>query len=217
MAAASAPLMSWSRQSGAPAVLPRTAVASGAPATVGNNGSTRTLELLLPSFADSAPSFLPSAFTPRRPPSAAASAGGASASARLSAAACCGSPRMLGDVPMLISEQLRWSSRATLASPPMGTTDAAFVPMDADGAQARPSWAPASPEESLASILARDGHKTGLIGTNKLHCREASFGADSKFGFDPAERRLCGLGSDAVFRMDADDTDDSSNDDEAYD
>jgi hypothetical protein len=203
LAAASAPLMSWSRQSGAPAVLPRTA--PGAAAAAGN---VRTLELLLPTAADAAAAMLlPS---PTSLPHLRRGASCSAAAARLSA---CGSPRLLGDVPMLLSEQARWSPAPSPmgTNPGMGTTGMGTTTEAAGAPEARPSWAPASPEESLVSVLARTSATggAGLIGTTPP-CRDESFGADSKFGFEPAERRLCrgyrngGGASTGVFDMDAD-------------
>jgi hypothetical protein len=109
--------------------------------------------------------------------------------------AACASPRMLGDVPLLLSEQERWKEQA---APAHGATVA--------WAMAVPRVAPPSPlsvvQQHAAAVAAATAAvaagvvdrrtRNGSAGLSALQggsscaslARSESFGADSKFGFD---------------------------------
>jgi hypothetical protein len=151
------PLMSWSRQSGAPAVLLSRAPPAASPGYAPPHGG----------FAHGLDTpFLSQPVTP----ASLHGDGHAAMTPRMAAKlAACGSPRALGDVPMLLSEQRRWGSCVAVSD----ASAAALAMMAAEAAQEQRRWAPASPDELQAAAMARCGPR-----------RYESFGADSKVGFD---------------------------------
>jgi hypothetical protein len=147
----SASLMSWSRQSGTPAVL----LSRAPPGVAVPHGFLLGLDvpfLSLP-LAPASP-YAHAAVPPRM-------------------LAACGSPRALGDVPMLLSEQRRWGSCVAVSD----ASAAALAVMATEAALEERCLAPASPDELQA---ARSGAPISYH----------SFGADSKIGFDDIDPAL---------------------------
>lgn len=163
-------LTAWSRQSGSPALLPR---AHPAPAPA----LSLSLTYAVGPSAPGTPYYSENGYGPPYSPGAPMSA------ARAAALAACASPRALGDVPLLLSEQR--SEAARLAPPPLAQ-------------QPQRQNSERRTRNGSAGMVAL-GSADGLVAEKggQLPRNYSSFGADSKWGF---ERN----GSDGVFCMDAD-------------
>jgi len=165
-------LTAWSRQSGQPALLPRAHIAP-APAL-----SLSLTYAVGPSPSAPGTPYSENSYGPPYSPGAPLSA------ARAAALAACASPRALGDVPLLLSEQRREAAR--LAPPPL-----AQQPQRSNSERERRTRNGSAGMVALASADSLSAEKGGQLPRNY-----SSFGADSKWGF---ERN----GSDGIFRMEA--------------
>jgi hypothetical protein len=105
--------------------------------------------------------------------------------ARAAALAACASPRALGDVPLLLSEQRSEAARLAPPPPPLAQQP------QRQNSERRTRNSTAG-MVALASADALVAEKGGHLPRNY-----SSFGADSKWGFDRN-------GSDGVFRMEVD-------------
>lgn len=155
------PHMGWSRQSGSPAVLPRTHPAPAAALSQSVSYSVTPSA----SYGSQENGCGDEAFTLN-----------ATSAERAAALAACASPRALGDVPLLLCEQQR-------LAPPQPP---AQVPMRANSASERRTRNASAGLVALGGDVAASGlvEKKGQLPRNY-----SSFGADSKWGFDDAHQR----------------------------
>ena len=163
--------MGWSRASGSPAMLPRTHPAPAPP-------------LSLNFTAPSAPGtpYSESGFGPPYSP-------GPPSAARAAALAACASPRALGpDVPLLLSEQRSELMRMAPQPPPLAQLPVR-APSERRTRNSTAGMAALSSAEAL-NLTGMAADKAGQLPRNY-----SSFGADSKWGFEPSA-------SESVFRMD---------------
>ena len=164
--------MCWHRPSGSVASLPCTTPTNAAVYGLRTNVLVMLngiVPVVPPSAGASTPAVLPPAFAAPR---------------MFSCSSACGSPRLLGDVPLLLSEQFLYGSG--------GSQTFAEAGRRVRGGSAC-SDAMQSPASGAEAEAAAEKHGAPL-------CRSDSFGADSKFGFEEGA---------AVFAMDWDSDSDS--------
>jgi len=170
--------MCWHRPSGALASLPCTAPTNGA-----LYGLRSNVLVMLHTAAPVVP--------PSQPAAPAVQAPEVTLPRVVLCPSVCGSPRALGDVPMLLSEQQLWGSADGSATFSKGERRTR-------GSSAGKDALESSASAEAAADDSPDAH----------HHRKKSFGADSKYGFEDGA---------FLFSMDWESMSDSDDDDEAFD
>ena len=172
-----ASFMGWSRQSGSPAVLPRAHPAPAPPLS------------LSVTFAV-APG-TPYSDTGFGPPY---SLGAPMSAARAAALAACASPRALGDVPLLLSEQRSEAVRLAPPQPPAHVPARATMDRERRTRNSNAGMAALADASANAANAANAAEKAAHL----PRCM-SSFGADSKWGFERNDSDgLLGMHADGV-------------------